>query len=177
MTPVDFSNPHRGDRSAIFHSLCRATAGILIWTVVVAVLRMLVLQVEPPETPGTDPFPFLGIFYLDALLFLISVFYSIVGWRKKTVQIKQNCVCVTSGVISNSYASLAFSELKRVEYSEKGLCKLFGTARVRFSNQPKDDSLTDPGVVRQDFTFLFKKEAASLLYRRLEQGMAENREL
>lgn len=175
MTSMDFSAPRRGDPSAIFHSLCKAVAGILIWTAVVVILRLLVLQVEPPETSNTDPFSFLGVLSVDALLLLISVLYSIIGWRKKTIQLKETAVSVSSGVISSSYVTLPFSDLKRLEYTEKGLCKLFGTGKVRFSNQPRDDSQTEPGVVRQDFTFLFKKADATALFHQIEQGMADNK--
>lgn len=171
--PSDFSSPRRGDPSAILHSVCKAVAGILIWTVVVVGLRLLVLQVEPPETANTDPFSFLGILSVDGLLLFISLLYAFVGWRKKTVQIKDRAIYVSSGVLSNSYDTLPFSTIKRLEFSEKGLCALFGAARVRFSNQPKDDSQTDPGMVRQDFTFLFKKEEALAFYRQLQQGLEE----
>lgn len=135
MTSIDFSAPRRGDPSAIFHSLCKAVAGILIWTAVVVILRLLVLQVEPPETSNTDPFSFLGVLSVDALLLLISVLYSIIGWRKRTIQLNETAVSVSSGVISSSYVTLPFSDLKRLEYTDKGLCKLFGTGKIRFSNQ------------------------------------------
>ena len=169
--PLDFSSPCRGDRFAIAYGLGKAAAGILIWSVGAAGLNYLVQQVEPPAGANADPFSFLGILTLDSLLLLLSIFYAVVGWRKKTLQLKETAVWVASGVLTSNFAQIPFSSLQRLEYSEKRLYRLFGVIRVTFGNQPKDPAQTDPGAVRQEFSFFFKKEDGLALYRRLRSEM------
>ena len=153
----------------MLQSLCKAAVGILLWTILVVGLNRLVLRVDMPEQSGSDPFSFLGILTADLMLLLVCVFYAVMGWKQKTYALLPDGIQVHSGVLSRNVTLLPYGEIRRLEVKDQGLCRLFGTVKLRFGNQPKDDSVTNPGVERQEFSFVLAPGEAAVLMGQLEE--------